>query len=226
MTYTMIKASAYTATLFVAALMIGEACFARATDSLSLGAVNADAGAYLGRTVRWGGTIVAVQPELNGSWLEVSERPLNRAGKPVLEGPSRGRFLVRTHHVLDQTLYAPGREITVAGVVRGSMDASVGDEHYALPLIRARSFDLWPRKSRVTRVGVYEYPADYPRFRDHYYGHHRYPYYYPAYGLGHALGYGYWGHGHHLGLRYRRHHGYPHGGYGGLSIGFGFHFSN
>lgn len=217
--FTMSRAHAYSATFLVAVLMFGETCFAWTVDGLSLGAVSADSNAYLGRAVRWGGTIVAVQPAPNGSWLEVSERPLSRAGRPVLEGGSDGRFLVRTRHVLDPVRYAPGRELTVEGVVRGTMDANVGDQRYTLPLIRARSFDLWPQASRVTRVEVYDYPVDYPRYRGPYYGRQYYPYYYPypysypGYGF---LNYGY-------GRRHGYHHGYP---YGGLSIGFGFHFSN
>ena len=96
--------------------------------------------------VRWGGEIVEVRNEADGTWLEVVERPLRRPGEPRDADASEGRFLARVDGFLEPATYAPGRRITVAGGIDGEVSGTIGDYRYDYPVVAVEAHHLWPQQ--------------------------------------------------------------------------------
>ena len=130
-------------------------------EDLQLAEVRENVDAYTGKPVRWGGSIVSVNNEKDGAWIEVVDHELNRYGVSQDLDRSSGRFLVRTAEFLDPAIYAPRRLITVAGTLAGSKQGTIGDYAYRFPVVKPITLYLWPREdvnaSRYPRyhVGVY-----------------------------------------------------------------------
>lgn len=121
--------------------------------------------------VRWGGVIIDVQNEQSYSLVQVLAYPLNNYGRPQLNQPNEGRFLVKSQDFLDPAIYKKDAEITVAGVLKGDVERSVGNKTLRLPLLAATVLHLWP---------AYQ-PNNY------YYG--GYGGYYGGFGYGYPYGY-------------------------------------
>jgi outer membrane lipoprotein len=153
---------------------------------------------YKSLPVRWGGVIAEVENEQKDSLLQVLLYPLNSYGRPMLDEQPQGRFVVRNDKFLDPLVYAKNTEITVAGVLNGTINRTIGKKEVTLPLVLSTTLYLWP---------VYDV--------NNYYGYGGYGY--GNYGYG-GFGYGYGG----FGFPY---YGYPsyYGGYRGFR-GMGRHW--
>jgi len=128
---------------------------------------------YLGQTVRWGGTIVAVKNLKQRSRVEVVSRPLYGDGEPKEGDTSDGRFLADVPGFLDPAIYAAGRAITVTGTVSGSRVQRLDELPYRYPELRAEAHYLWPKRVPACRDCdpfnswpwyPYGYPYGYPYF--------------------------------------------------------------
>lgn len=113
-------------------------------------------------TVRWGGTIVKVVNDEQGSTLEVVARPLDRAGRPLRNDRSEGRFLADHAGFLDPEIYTPGRDITVLGPLAGTRQGLIGETRYSYPVVRVESLRYWqprvpPPLNAAYPPGVYSY---------------------------------------------------------------------
>lgn len=171
-------------------------------EDIQLPDVRGNVGAHKNAPVRWGGTIQAIENKEQGTWLEIEERELDKYGKPAAGSPSDGRFVAQINDSLDSTIYAPGREITVAGPLEGQIEKPSS----SLPLVETKEHYLWDRDdySYFPRHDRYRY---YPHRYDRYYPHRYYRYGFdPYYPFGFRRGYGY---------RYGPHHGFP--------FGYGYH---
>ena len=113
--------------------------------------VQANPSAYVGRPVRWGGIIVGVDNHKTETTLQIVSRPLNSEGRPRKTDATYGRFLARAQGFLDPAVYAPGREITVAGILEPSVTGTIGNYQYTFPVIKARMTYLWPPRPRYPR---------------------------------------------------------------------------
>jgi outer membrane lipoprotein len=144
-------------------------------DAPTLTDVQRNAGAYRGRKVRWGGTIISTQNRANESWLEILWRPLASNGQPNLHGASEGRFLVRAAGFLDPAIYGVDRETTVAGTIESSEVREIGGYQYSYAVVAGESVYLWPKRQERTYDRYYDpwWPGPW-----HPWGH-PYPYYYP-----------------------------------------------
>ena len=89
---------------------------------------------YRGQMLILGGLIMSVQPYKNGSLLWVDQRPLDPGNRPLRNSASGGSFAVASDEWLNSAFYVPKREVTVAGVVEGTMDKG--------PLLKARQITL------------------------------------------------------------------------------------
>jgi len=116
---------------------------AAAKEELQFGVVLADPERYHGETVIWGGVILATENNPEGTTLVVLETPLDWEGAPKDAEFSRGRFLARTSHFLDQAVYSQGRKVTLAGEVAGREVRMVGDLPYGYPVVSIREIHLW-----------------------------------------------------------------------------------
>jgi outer membrane lipoprotein len=114
-------------------------------------AVAADIDAARGRTAMWGGAIINSRNYEDTSQLEVLAYPLTDVGRPQLDQPPLGRFLVQRSGYLETVDYAPGRLITAIGPVAGVRSGTVGEARYNYPVIEARQLHLWPRSDVAPR---------------------------------------------------------------------------
>ncbi len=170
------------------------------------------------RTVRWGGTVVAVENRDDSTWVEVIERPLSRGGQPLTTRQSRGRFMAVVPGFLDPVDYSAGKAITITGAVDGSDTRKIGEASYDYPRVVVSEHQLWTaEQTRFARRGRGGYG---------YKGHYGLSYYSPFIGFsygsrfgsrlslsfGHPFRYGYIGHRYRSGYGFRN-HPFGHGRY-------------
>ncbi len=97
-----------------------------------------------GITILWGGDIVSTRNLKEGTLIEVVQKPLDRGKKPWRGDRSGGRFLALYDGFLDGEIYAKGRAVTVAGVIKGSRAQPLDEIEYTYPLISIKEIHLWP----------------------------------------------------------------------------------
>jgi len=119
---------------------------------------------YEGKMVLWGGKILMSINRKEGTLIEVLQLPLDSSDRPKDVDTSGGRFLVLYPGYLDVVIYRQGREITVAGKIKGIRKLPLGEIKYVYPLLKAEEIHLWKIKPEKIRV-YHEYPP--------------YPYWYP-----------------------------------------------
>lgn len=105
--------------------------------------------AYQQRSVRWGGTVAAIENREQATWIEVIERPLNRTGRPNNSRLSNGRFLAIVPQFLDPADYRAGRSITITGNIDGSDTRKIGDADYRYPKVVVADHTLWQTPTRL-----------------------------------------------------------------------------
>jgi outer membrane lipoprotein len=100
---------------------------------------------YKNAKVRWGGVIVDVENEQNSSLVQVLLYPLNGYGRPKLDKPSEGRFLIKSHEFLDPAVYEKDTELTVAGTLLEEVERKIGNKTLRLPVIASQIIHRWPK---------------------------------------------------------------------------------
>lgn len=162
---------------------ISRSTRAQVAEDIGFKKVLGDPEAFEGKLVLWGGVIIGTKNQKEGTLIEVLQKPTNTEGKPKDVDYSDGRFLALYDGFLDAAIYSRGREVTVAGEVKGKKVLPLGEIEYTYPLISIKEVHLWPAKSKERFYG-YPYPYAYPP----------YPYpppfwYYPWWGYGPYRGY-------------------------------------
>jgi len=100
--------------------------------------------AYVGKVVIIAGTIIEAVNTPEGTRLVLLQYPPNHRGRPQIDAPSGGRFLVLAPEYLETAIYRSGRALTVAGEVRGQRELLIGEIVYRYPLLALRDMYLWP----------------------------------------------------------------------------------
>lgn len=146
---------------------------------LSYQQVSSDADNYKDAPVRWGGVIIGVENEAQSSLLQIVFHPLDYSGRPQTYKPGIGRFVVKSSEFLDPAVYVKDKEITVAGVIAGGMDLTVGKRTIRVPLLVATAVHLWPNyPDYYSHPGFYSpYYYGYPAYNPFYRGGFYSPYY-------------------------------------------------
>jgi outer membrane lipoprotein len=138
-------------------------------DNLSLEQVREHTADYLGRQVRWGGTIIETGNREATTLLTVLGRPLYKGGEPKFTDVSAGRFIAIVPAFLDPQVYASDRQVTFTGSLLRTETGKVGEYPYTYPVIQADAWYLWPEATERPRgYPPPWYPYGYP-----------YPYRYP-----------------------------------------------
>jgi len=150
--------------MFVAALLALAGCgpvisketLGRMDRTLTLEEVLKDPGAYTGRTIVLGGTILSVENLQGRTVAEVIEHEMNSQLKPVRPESSAGRFLVEFDGFKDPSVYSRGKRISVAGAITGVEKKTIGKTEYAYPVIRPEEHHLWEAASEPSspRIGL------------------------------------------------------------------------
>lgn len=97
-----------------------------------------------GKTLIFGGIIVQIKNIKTGTLIEVVQKELDYWGRPRHTDRTGGRFIVFQPRYLDNLVFAPGREITVAGEVTGTGETSLSGSGSSYVLLNAREIKLWP----------------------------------------------------------------------------------
>jgi outer membrane lipoprotein len=142
---------------------------------VSISAVRATPGDYMGQTVRWGGEIIKVENRKQYTDISVLARPLNEDGKPHSGGSADARFIARFRGFLEPEEFKTGRLITVSGRFSAIERHKVGEYRYPYPVVEVVEHYRWPRPQTVI-VPAYRYN---PFLYDPWWPYHpyRYPYY-------------------------------------------------
>ena len=120
-----------------------------------------DPEAYQGKMVLWAGVIIGAKNRKEGTLIEVLQKPADMVGRPKDVDRSGGRFLALYDGYLDIAIYAQGREVTVAGEIKGKRTLPLDEIEYAYPLISVKEIHLWSLESKE-RVYPYPYWHYYP----------------------------------------------------------------
>ena len=146
-------------------------------EDIGVARARANVDAFVGRQVRWGGTVVQTSNRQTDTLIEVIARPLTRSGRPEQTDRSEGRFMIRVPGFADPALFKEGRDITAAGSVEGSITRNIGDFPYRYPVLTGEALQLW---EPLPEYEPYPYYVDpfwpYPGYPWRYPYH---PYYYP-----------------------------------------------
>lgn len=136
-------------------------------DYLNLTPQQAATGNHAGAMVRWGGRVIAVDPQSDRTCFTMLSAYLDSQGRPYREQDgSGGRFLACRAGFYDPAVFTPDREVTFAGRISGYEDAQIGGYSYRMPRVDADVVYLWPERSD-TEVIL----------------HHPHPYFWHPYGL-------------------------------------------
>jgi outer membrane lipoprotein len=115
-----------------------------------------------GASVRWGGSLIAVEPAPDQTCFVVLSRPLTSSGKPMLKREeSDGRFLACRSGFYDPALFAEGRDVTFTGRIEGFEERQIGAFNYRYPKLAAEVVYLWPEDS-ARADARYAYPMRSP----------------------------------------------------------------
>lgn len=117
-----------------------------ADRTLTFEQIQADPSSFQGKTVILGGLIVQVRTVKSGTLIEIVQKELDYWGKPRHTDRTGGRFIVHQSRTLDVLVFAPGREITVAGEVAGTEEKFQDEAAFLYPRINAKEIKLWPRE--------------------------------------------------------------------------------
>lgn len=131
------------------------------SKDLSFKEVLQDPEAYKGTLVLWGGKIIRSENQKQGTLLEVLQKPTDREGRPKDVDQSEGRFLALHEGFLDVAIYSEGREVTLAGEIKGKRVLPLGEIQYTYPVILTKEIYLWPAESKE-RLYPHPYPYTYP----------------------------------------------------------------
>jgi outer membrane lipoprotein len=99
-----------------------------------------------GERVRWGGSVITVEPLPDRTCFQVLGRPLGSNGRPRLTDASEGRFLACRAGFYDPAVFTAGREMTVVGTRDGGETRTVGEFQLRLPRVAAEAIHLWPER--------------------------------------------------------------------------------
>jgi outer membrane lipoprotein len=110
--------------------------------------------AYIGKIIIAAGTIIEAKNLREGTRLEILQYPTTSTGRPILDKPSGGRFLVLIPDYLETAVYRPGRSITVAGEVAGRRELPLGETTYRYPVFVPHELHLWSEGNSWPRVQI------------------------------------------------------------------------
>jgi outer membrane lipoprotein len=120
---------------------------------------------YIGKTVILAGYVLETKNVEGRSEITVLQSPLSFGDAPKQRDLSQGRFVVSYNGFLDPQVYGKDREITIAGVVEGTVAGTVGEAPYSMLKLQAREIYLWPER---VYYPYYYYPYyPYPFWHSH-----------------------------------------------------------
>jgi outer membrane lipoprotein len=155
--------------------------------TVTLPMVQTNPDGYKGKKVIWGGIILSSKNLADKTVIEVLQTPLDISDMVTDKEHSQGRFLVESSVYLDTYLYKAGREIIVAGIIKGITIQKIGELDYAYPVLEPMQMRVFkPQQERryepLPPWWYYQPYSPYHPYNPHYPYYPYYPYpYYPYY---------------------------------------------
>ncbi len=149
--------------------VISKELRAQVDKEISFRELSRDPASYQGKIVLLGGEIIGAKNLREGTLIEILHRPTNREGRPKEGDLSEGRFLALYDGYLDPAVYAQGREVTVAGVIKGKRVLPMDEIEYVYPLVEIKEIHLWPPRREA------EYYWPHPYYYDPWWWSYPYP---------------------------------------------------
>lgn len=104
----------------------------------------------VGDHVRWGGTVVEVEPQPGRTCFYLVGRTLDEQARPnVRSDMSTGRFIACRGGFYDPAVFAEGRAVTITGRIDGYENRRIGEYEYLHPRVAADVVYLWPEPREV-----------------------------------------------------------------------------
>ena len=124
--------------------------------TISPNAVSESIERHTDRAVIWGGVILSIANQIDGTQLEVLAYPLDSAHQPITSDQSTGRFLIVTDAFLEPVDYVAGKQVTVSGQISGIVSGKIGQASIEYPVLSSDQLHLWSKKSNRIRpvIGV------------------------------------------------------------------------
>lgn len=113
--------------------------------AVSIAEAQANPAGHTGQKVVWGGYVLDVKNNGNGSDLYILQSPLDNSDEPGPRDASRGRFIAQAEGYLDKAVYQ-FRSVTVLGDLNGIRPVSLepGSGSYPYPVLSVENLYLWP----------------------------------------------------------------------------------
>ena len=128
--------------------VISEELRAQVDEQITFRELSQNPTSYRGKIVLLGGEIIGVKNTKNGTLIEILQKPTNSEGRPKDVDFSEGRFLAHYDGYMDSAIYAKGRELTVAGMVKGEKVLPMDEIEYSYPVIAIKEVHLWPPRTK------------------------------------------------------------------------------
>ncbi len=119
---------------------------------------------FIGKQVRWGGKIIKVMKHGNDSLIEIQNYPVNRYGLPLLNLPTRGKFIAKSEQKFDSNVYLKGLLVTFSGTLEPETTRVERRKIRFLPVVRVTDVHLWPHE-RLNETEGYSHTGMESRFR-------------------------------------------------------------
>lgn len=113
-----------------------------------------DSQSFQGKTVLWGGVIIASTNLKESTQLEILAYPLGSDQRPMSEDQAMGRFLAIQKGYLETTDYTQGRYITVKGTLGSTQKGRIGDSEYIYPVVNITQLHLWSKEGEYVEPRV------------------------------------------------------------------------
>lgn len=118
----------------------------KAAKNISFEKLQSDPAAFIGKLLILGGTIAQTTNTKQGTVIEVIQKKLDYWGKPERTRRTGGRFLMFISGYLDPMVFAPGRDITVAGEVLELNPPVLGGQHSDYVVVLSKEYRLWEQE--------------------------------------------------------------------------------
>jgi len=102
-----------------------------------------DPDTFKGKIIILGGTITRIDNIKQGTLIEVIQKPLDYWGKPKRTDKTGGNFLVFYPGYLNNMIFTPNRQITVAAEIEGTRSKALGEKEFTYPLVLSKELKLW-----------------------------------------------------------------------------------
>jgi outer membrane lipoprotein len=144
--------------------------------AITIPLVQANPEAYIGKKVIWGGIIISSKNLKKTTRIEVLQTPLNIRDRVKSRTQSSGRFLIEARGYLDVEIYKQYKEITVAGIIKGTRLQEIGEADYIYPLLEPFQIRIFNPLEKTPYEPLPPWVHYHPFYYDPFYYEPFYPY--------------------------------------------------